>query len=393
MACVAAVTLSVAPPGEAAESLITFRPGPRLEAFAAGFAPDAREIKDPDAWGYLSPAVKGAIRALERKHGFRASQGYSKVLLGLAADLTPEQIEGLRHEPVIESITVTVSMAPTGQHVSWAVNHIGALTLPPREDDAEPFEVRGVTVYVVDSGIDPLNSDLNVVRQVNFTGGPRGDCLGHGTHVAGIIGARDNHIGVRGVAPGVPLVGVKVVDCSGSGSSAAIIKGIDWVTATAVGPAVVNLSLGGGASASLDAAVKAATGHGIFFAVAAGNEAADACLGSPSLDGTLPGVVTVGAVDEGEMEADFSNFGECVDMWAPGVGIASSARGPNNEWLVMSGTSMAAPHVAGAAALYLSQYPTEAPSDVKLALISSGIVPGTSSKDGRTILRLQIPPF
>jgi subtilisin family serine protease len=229
-----------------------------------------------------------------------------------------------------------------------------------------------------------------VVKQVNFAGGPNSDCNGHGTHVAGIIGARDNDLGVRGVAPGVALVGVKVVDCTGSGSSAAIIKGIDWVAGTATGPAIVNLSLGGGASPPLDAAVKAASTQGIFFAIAAGNSATDACLASPSANGAESGIVTVAAIDANEIEAPFSNFGGCVDLWAPGVSIASTGLGANEGVLVLSGTSMAAPHVAGAAALYLSRNPTALPGEVESALMASSVVPGTASKDGRTILRLKI---
>ena len=374
-------------PSEAAQSLVTLRPGPSLDAFERRFIRDAREIKDPDAWGYLSRSVKGAIQALERTHGFRATVGYSKVMQGFSADLTEEQIEGLRHEPMVESMTVIVDMAATEQHAPWGVNRVSA---DRARGGAEPLEVKGVTVYVIDSGIDAMNPDLNLVKHVNFAGGPDTDCNGHGTHVAGIVGARDNDIGVLGVAPAVALVGVKVVGCSGEGTSASIIKGIDWVAAVAAFPAVINLSLGGGVSPELDAAVKAATAQGIFFAIAAGNRATDACLVSPALNGAASGVVTVAAIDARELEAPSSNFGGCVDLWAPGVGVVSTALGPPESRLVLSGTSMAAPHVAGAAALYLSQNPRATPSAVESSLIGSSVVPGTASKDGRTILRLQI---
>jgi len=383
------VALSAAT-SDAAPSLVTLRPGPTLEAFAHRFFIDAREIADPDAWGYLSREVKGAIHVLESTHGFQAEQGYSKVMLGFLADLTVEQIEGLRHEPLVESITVTVDMTAMDQHVPWGVARVNG-GLAVRGPEEMRLEVSGVTVYVIDSGIDASNPDLNLVRHVNFAGGANTDCYGHGTHVAGTIGARDNDLGVRGVAPGVPLVGVKVVDCSGDGTSASIIKGIDWVAATATGPSVVNLSLGGGGfSASLDAAVKAASALGLFFAIAAGNGATDACLVSPSLNGAASGIVTVAAIDANEFEAPFSNFGGCVDLWAPGVAIASTGRGTNDRRVIVSGTSMAAPHVSGAAALFLSQNPLATPANVESALIGSSVIPGTASKDGRTILRLQI---
>jgi len=384
--------IALASTSRAAESLVTLIPGPSLDAFEHRFAIDAREIKDPDAWAYLSPAVKGAIQVLESTHGFRATVGYSKVLQGFVADLDDEQIEGLRYEPLVESITVTVDMAAAEQHVPWGVTRVSAdPSRVPSIDEVGRLEVKGVTVYVIDTGIDGSNPDLNLVRQVNFVGGADTDCNGHGTHVAGIIGARDNDIGVRGMAPGVALVGVKVVDCGGEGTSASIIKGIDWTAAVATGPSVVNLSVGGGVSPVLDAAVRAASAQGLFFAIAAGNGATDACLASPSLNGSAPGIMTVAAVDANENEASFSNFGGCVDVWAPGVAVVSTARGGADSRLVLSGTSMAAPHVAGAAALYLSENPQATPAEVESALIGSSVIPGTASKDGRTILRLQIP--
>lgn len=384
-ALLASALASTAP---AAQTLVTLHGGPALDAFDRRFIVDDRELKDPDAWSYLSPGLKGALQVLESTHGFRAAQAYSKVLHGFTADLNEAQIEGLRYEPLVESMTVTVDMTSAGQRVPWGVTRVAG---PGPGEGPTMSDAGGVTVYVIDSGIDASNPDLNVVRHVNFVGGPDTDCNGHGTHVAGIIGARDNDIGVLGVAPGVALVGVKVVDCSGEGTSASILKGIDWVAATAAGPAVVNLSLGGGIAPLLDSAIRSATAQGIFFVIAAGNAATDACLLSPSLNGAAAGIVTVGASDVNDMEAPFSNFGGCVDLWAPGVGLASTGRGAEGGLPVLSGTSMAAPHVAGAAARFLSQYPQASPAAVEQALIGSSVIPGTASKDGRTILRLRIP--
>ena len=382
----------------AAPSLVAFRPGPALDGFERGFVRDRREIADPDSWGYLTAKVKGAIQALERAHGFRASLGYSRVMTGFAADLTEAQIQELRREPIVKSITIAVDMTSTQQRVPWGVGRVGAeswsVEFPGSRGGASRAPTAGkVTVYVIDSGIDASNPDLNVVKQVNFVGGPNTDCNGHGTHVAGTIGARDNQVGAVGMAPGVALVSVKVVDCSGRGSSATLMKGLDWVTARATTPAVVNLSLGGGESPITDAAVLVAAASGIFFSIAAGNDATDACLASPALNGATSGIVTVSAVDRNDLEADFSNFGGCVDLWAPGVGILSTAPTAKGEALAFSGTSMAAPHVAGAAALYLAENPKASPSEVESALIGSSMVPGTASKDGRTILRLRIAGY
>ena len=393
--CATLASCLASPAANAAETLVTLSPGSTLDAFERRFVVEGREIREPDAWGYLSPAVKGAIQVLESTHRFRARQAFSKVMVGFSADLTEKQIEGLRFEPLVESITVTIDMASADQEVPgpgvpWGVARVASEANPPGDERGRLDDVRGVTVYVIDSGIDRSNPELNVVKQVNFAGGPATDCNGHGTHVAGIIAARGNNVAVRGVAPGAPLVGVKVVDCSGNGSSASIIKGIDWVAATASGPAVVNLSLNGGVAPALDAAVKAASAQGIFFAIAAGNAASDACLSSPALNGESSGIVTVGVVDENDLEAAFSNYGGCVDMWAPGVSIPSTARGVKDGRQVRSGTSMAAPHVAGAAALFLSRNPEASPSAIESALIGSSVIPGTASKDGRTILRLKL---
>jgi subtilisin family serine protease len=372
---------------DAASTLVRFEKGPNLEPFARRFEPDERDRRDPDSWNYLSPAVKGALQVLESTHGFTATQAYSKVLSGFVADLSPEQLEGLKYEQIVASMTVTVDVRPTDQRIPWGVHRVLHLGEAPYEPPAG--SIGNVTVYVIDSGIDFANPDLNVVGHVNFAGGSDADCNGHGTHVAGTIGARDNEIGVRGVAPGVPLVGVKVVDCSGVGTSAGIIKGLDWVASRRQGPTVVNVSLGGGASVEMEDAIREASALGLFVVIAAGNDATDACLSSPSSSGLAAGVLTVAAIDAFDGEAAFSNFGGCVDLWAPGLAILSTARGAVGATMSLSGTSMAAPHAAGAAALFLAEHPRATPADVEMALIGSSQIPGTASKDGRTILRLQ----
>jgi subtilisin family serine protease len=196
---------------------------------------------------------------------------------------------------------------------------------------------------------------------------------------------------VVGVAPGAPLTGVKVLGCSGSGSTSGVIKGVDWVKANAPKPAVANMSLSGGANTSLDNAVKSAAASGVVFVLAAGNSGANACNYSPARAGSTAGVITVAATDSGNNEPSWSNYGSCVDIWAPGVGISSTKRGGGTT--SMSGTSMASPHGAGAAALYLSGVPSASASTVETALKNAATTPGTSSKGGGQIKLLSVRTF
>ena len=387
LVCLAVITGSALPAG-ATPVLVRFHEGEWLQPFAARFSPDARERRDPEAWRYVAREVKGALQVLESTHGFRARFAYSKAFTGFAADLSEEQIEALRYEHVVASIALGGEISPVDQRIPWGVHRVLDLSTAPA--DPEP-DVRSATVFVLDSGIDASSGDLNVAMRVNFADGPDVDCNGHGTHVAGTIGARDNDIGVRGVAPGVRLVSVRVVNCEGVGTTAALLKGIDWIASRGRAPAIVNASLGGRHSAILDAAIRKTTELGFLFVVAAGNDASDACLASPAANGIDTGAITVGAVDALDQEAAFSNVGACVDLWAPGLAILSTTSGAvPGAITARSGTSMAAPHVTGAAALYLSKHPRATPAEIEEALIASSQVPGTASKDGRTILRLQV---
>jgi subtilisin family serine protease len=248
--------------------------------------------------------------------------------------------------------------------------------------------ISNVFVFIIDSGIDTSHPDLNVAAHVSLHGLGlfNFDCIGHGTHVAGTAAATDNTEDVVGGAPGAPLVGVKVGGCRNFVNSSNVIQGVDWVTANAQKPAVANMSLGGSAQQALDDAVLNSVNSGIFYAVAAGNGETDACTQSPARVGPNDGVMTVAAVDLNEQEPDFSNFGNCVDIWAPGVDILSTALGGGTD--TKSGTSMASPHVAGTAALYLSLNPTATPAQVEIAIKAVAISTGTTSKDGRAITRL-----
>ncbi|WP_245983386.1 S8 family serine peptidase [Lentzea flaviverrucosa] len=228
---------------------------------------------------------------------------------------------------------------------------------------------RDVRAYVIDTGIRTTHTDFGGRASwgTNTTGDNNNtDCNGHGTHVAGTIGGT-----AHGVAKSVRLVAVKVLDCSGSGTTAGVISGVNWVTQNAVRPAVANMSLGGGASATLDAAVEASIAAGITYAVAAGNANRDACQTSPA---RAPNAITVGATDRNDVRptnwsSGGSNFGSCVDLFAPGDDITSLSNTSDTATRSLSGTSMAAPHVAGVAALYLQRNANASPTTVWFEMV------------------------
>ena len=281
-------------------------------------------------------------------------------------------------------------MTADAQPVPWGIDRIEADASSTRAGDGSG-DVSNVNVYVIDTGVDPGHADLNVVGHVNFAKGKNADCNGHGTHVAGTIAAKDNDSDVVGVAPGAKVTGVKVLGCNGSGSYSGVIRGIDWVTANALKPAVANMSLGGSASQAVDDAVKRSAASGVFYTLAAGNSGADACTQSPARAGTANGVMTVAATDSAEREASWSNYGSCVDIWAPGVSILSTRLGGGTT--TMSGTSMASPHGAGGGALDLSSNTNASAASVESALKSAAVSTGTTSKDGAAIKREHVGGF
>jgi subtilisin family serine protease len=207
----------------------------------------------------------------------------------------------------------------------------------------------GVTAYIIDTGILTSHNEFGGRASWGETtvGGQDTDCNGHGTHVAGTVGGA-----TYGVAKGVTLKAVKVLNCAGSGSTTSVVSGIDWVVGDhGTGKAVANMSLGGGASSAIDAAVGRGISDGVVFVVAAGNSSANACNYSPA---RVSAAITVGATTSSDARASYSNFGTCVDIFAPGSGITSAWKNSNTATKTISGTSMASPHVAGAVARYLS---------------------------------------
>jgi subtilisin family serine protease len=225
----------------------------------------------------------------------------------------------------------------------------------------------GVTAYVIDTGILISHTDFGgraAVGTDKIGDGRNGiDCNGHGTHVAGTIGGT-----TYGVVKSVKLVAVRVLNCSGSGTTSGVVAGVDWVTAHKSGPSVANMSLGGSVSTTLDNAVKNSIAKGVTYAIAAGNSGVSACNTSPA---RVAEAITVGATDKTDTRPSWSNYGTCLDMFAPGVNIKSDWYTSTTATNTISGTSMAAPHVAGVAALYLQANPTASPSAVRNALVAN----------------------
>jgi len=364
-----------------------------------GSVRDERIGADPAGWAYVGERVVGHIQALERRHRIKADTAFGQVFKGMSVRLTPAQLEALRRDPSVDAIEevqiFSINARPKSggsttstQSTPWGISKTRATesyTLAGNGSGA----VTGVRTYVIDTGVDMKNADLNRPLHVNFISDRKNtDCNGHGTHVAGTMAAYDNTAAVVGMAPGAPVYGVKVLDCNGSGTTTSVIKGVDWVAANAILPAVANMSLGGGASQLLDDAVRAAAARGIVFAIAAGNSSANACTASPARIGGVgtPGVLVTAATDVNDLEASFSNYGSCVDIWAPGVAVPSLKLG--GGVVSLSGTSMASPHVAGAAALYWARNPSATHGTVTNNLRQMAQPTGTTSKDGRAIYRL-----
>jgi subtilisin family serine protease len=371
--------------------IVVFKPDTPFDLFGPNYVPDERAAASPVAWSYLDRNVVGLVNMIEARDGFRAQHVFSHAIKGFSARLSARQIAALGADLNVAYVERDGVMTII-QTLPWGINKIDADVSSTKAGNGTGT-ISNVRAYIIDTGVNAGHRDLNVVRHVNFASGPNSDCNGHGTHVAGTVAARDNTVDVVGVAPGAPLTGVKVLGCGGSGSTSGVIKGVDWVTANAQKPAVANMSLGGSTSLALDDAVKKSANGGVFYTVAAGNSGANACNSSPARAGagSNNGVMTVAATDSNDREASWSNYGSCVDIWAPGVSILSTRL--NGGTTTMSGTSMASPHGSGAGALYLSPRTSASPASVEGALKTAATTTANKSKDGRTIKRLRVGGF
>ncbi|WGY03392.1 S8 family peptidase [Nocardioides sp. QY071] len=338
-------------------------PLPQAQATSAGLL-DVIVVLEPGA------DADATANALVTRKGGTVTHVYEHALNGFAATLTDALVSLLRGDNRVLSVEMdrTVRASDTQSPApSWGQDRVDQRNLPLDNAYSWTSSGSGVDAYVVDTGIQLDHPDLGG-RAVSGTDTVDGDadasdCNGHGTHVAGTIGGTS-----KGLAKQARLVAVRVLDCGGSGATSGVIAGLDWVVANHQPgrPAVANMSLGGGASTALDSAVKRVVADGVTMAVAAGNENSDSCTKSPA---RVPEALTVAASDRADARAGFSNRGTCVDLFAPGVDITSDwlASGTNT----ISGTSMATPHVTGAAALYLSAHPTATPAQVATGVLGA----------------------
>ncbi|MFI1222494.1 MULTISPECIES: S8 family peptidase [unclassified Streptomyces] len=323
-------------------------------------------------------------KALAKKYGASIERTYRSALNGYAVDASAAEAKKFAADPAVASVsqnrTFTVSATQTNPP-SWGLDRIDQKNLPLDQRYTYPDKAgEGVTAYVIDTGVRISHSDFGG-RAFNGYDAIDNDNVaqdghGHGTHVAGTVGGT-----AHGVAKKAKIVGVRVLNNSGSGTTAQVVAGIDWVTANAVKPAVANMSLGGGADAVLDAAVQRSIASGVTYAVAAGNESTDASTKSPA---RVAEAITVGSTTNTDARSSFSNYGTIVDIFAPGSSITSTWNTSDSATNTISGTSMASPHVAGAAALYLADNPGSTPAQVSAGLVAAattGVVtnPGSGS--------------
>ncbi len=322
---------------------------------------------------------------MEGRQNLEVGFVYSNALEGFSAEIPGDSVAAVRANPRVAYVERDGMVHAAAQTLPWGVDRVQADRSSTRAGNGRGA-VSNVNVYIIDSGVDTSHADLNVVEHVNLTGDGRNrDCSGHGTHVAGTVAAKDNGLGVVGVAPGARVTGVKVLGCNDEGTRSMIIEGIDWVTANATKPAVANLSLTGPPSRALDAAVRRSVRSGVFYSVAAGNQGRNACNYSPARAavGTNNGIVAAAATNKSNAETPSSNFGRCVDLWAPGAKIRSTKKGGGTT--LMSGTSMAAAHAGGAGVLYLSSRTRAAPATIERALKADSVRTRRFSEDGRRI--------
>ncbi|MEU6529556.1 S8 family serine peptidase [Streptomyces sp. NPDC046928] len=323
-------------------------------------------------------------RALVERYGAGIERTYRTALNGYEVEASETEAARLAADPAVASVVQNRTFHVEGTQPSppsWGLDRVDQKNLPFDNSYTYPDSAgQGVTAYIIDTGVRITHQDFGGRASYGYDAidndNTAQDGHGHGTHVAGTVAGSS-----YGVAKKAKIVGVRVLDNSGSGTTAQVVAGIDWVARNAVKPAVANMSLGGGADTALDTAVRNAIASGVTFAVAAGNESTNASTKSPA---RVTEAITVGATTSTDARASYSNYGTVLDLFAPGSSITSSWNSGDSATNTISGTSMATPHVAGAAALYLADNPTATPAQVASALTASatsGVVgsPGTGS--------------
>ncbi|MEU9373069.1 S8 family peptidase [Streptomyces sp. NPDC048255] len=365
----------------ASTALTTLLPAAALLAAATALPPPTAAATETPTAPYVVILADSTPRAPTRALAVEAAEAgdevglvYDTVLHGFAVRTTAARAAVLAADPRVASVEPDTEFHTTGTQpqAPWPLDRIDQRRLPLDDSYTYATTAEGVTVYIVDTGINVRHQEFGGRARSGYNGvflGSSGDCNGHGTHVAATAGGQ-----TYGVAKGVSLVSVKVADCRGAARLSAMVGGLEWLVkdaAKAPGtPAVANMSIGGTRSVALDTAVKRAVAAGITVTVAAGNDGKNACGGSPA---AVPQALTVGATDAADRRAPFSNHGPCVDLSAPGVSVTSAWKGSATATARSSGTSMAAPHVAGAAALVLAGTAARTPAQVSAALVSGAV--------------------
>lgn len=330
-------------------------------------------------------------QGIAKQHGGKVLQTYNAVLKGFAIYLPDVAgtafVEAMKKNPKVVSVendTIMKIDATTQSNPDWGLDRIDQKNLPLDSAYSYLQTGSGTTAYIVDTGILSTHQQFSGRVLSGYTaisdGNGTNDCHGHGTHVAGTVGGS-----TYGVAKNVSLVPIRILGCDGSGASSNVIAGLDWILKNGKKPAVVNMSLGGEANASLDSAVENLFNNGYVMVVAAGNSNTDACSSSPA---RVSKAITVAATDSTDTRASYSNYGSCVDIFAPGSQINSSWIGSNTATKVLNGTSMATPHVVGVVAEMLQSTPTAAPQTISTNLLnqaSSNVVKNPSGSPNRLL--------
>lgn len=315
--------------------------------------------------------VSVAAREIASTHRSKLVRSYEHALRGFVVEADDAALARLLADPRVAYVEEdgVATINPTQSGATWGIDRSDQRDLPLNSSYTYNTTAAGVHAYIVDTGVLAGHTQFagrmgNGFRAIPDDGLGTSDCNGHGTHVAGTVGGT-----TWGIAKGVTIHPVRVFGCGNSGAWSEIIAGIDWVTANRVLPAVANMSLGGGGNASVDTAVNNLINSGVTVVVAAGNGyGADACGYSPA---RVANALTIGSTDSNDARSSFSNVGTCLDMFAPGGGITSAGIANTSASAVLSGTSMASPHVAGAAALHLANNPSATPAQVATALINA----------------------